>query len=72
MTNLRRLGDEEPIRAQRWEGGVDHTSIVGQILEARNVIFKSQIAVVRTSELIAPDENDTERPRLMRKMRQKG
>ena len=33
---------------------------------------KSQIAVVRTSELIAPDENDTERPRLMRKMRQKG
>ena len=34
--------------------------------------FKSQIAVVRTSELIAPEENDTERPRLMRKMRQGG
>jgi len=41
------------------------------VLEARNVMkrLQSQIAVVWTSELIAPEENDTERPRLMRKMR---
>jgi hypothetical protein len=50
---------------------VKSTSI-SSIKDEENVIFKSHIAVVRTSELIAPDENDTERPRLMRKMRQGG